>query len=199
MSLALFDDPPAFPLFDLGPHRLAEYEELPETPRCELIFGRFYVSPSPSLLHQIAALVLWRALDGLARPTRALAVAAPFDVALFDHSVVQPDVLYFSAARRRLVRARAEGPPDLVVEVVSPGSARTDRVQKLRLYAEAGVQEYWVVDIAGRQIEFLDLHDGYYRVVLPEGPIYQSANLPEIRLDLETYWREVEERLSEED
>ena len=198
MALALFDDTPAYPTFDLGPHRRAEYEELPETPRCELIFGRFYVSPSPSLLHQLAALILWRTLYDVSRTTRALAVAAPFDVALFDHSVVQPDVLYFSAARRKLIRGRAEGPPDVVVEVVSPGSERKDRIQKLRLYAEAGVQEYWLVDTAGRQIEFLDLYGGYYRVVLPEGPIYQSANLPEIRLDLEAYWREVEERLDED-
>lgn len=198
MALALFDDTPAYPTFDLGPYRRAEYEELPETPRCELIFGRFYVSPSPSLLHQIAALMLWRTLDGISRTTRALAVAAPFDVALFDHSVVQPDVLYFSAARRKLVRNRAEGSPDVVVEVVSPGSERKDRIQKLRLYAEAGVQEYWLVDTAERQIEFLDLHEGYYRIVLPEGPIYQSADLPEIRLDLEAYWREVEERLGED-
>lgn len=198
MALALLDDLPAYPTFDLGPHRRAEYEELPETPRCELIFGRFYVSPSPSLLHQIAALMLWRILDGISRTTGGLAVAAPFDVALFDHSVVQPDVLYFSSARRKLVRNRAEGAPDVVVEVVSPGSERKDRIQKLRLYAQAGVQEYWLVDTASRQIEFLDLHEGYYRVVVPEGPIYQSANLAEIRIDLEEYWREVVERLGED-
>src|SRR6185295_16789300 len=175
-----------------GPHRRSDYETLPDVPRCELIFGRFYVSPSPSLLHRLAALILWRILYGISRTAGALAVAAPFDVALFDHSVVQPDVLYFSAARRHLVRDRAEGAPYLVVEVVSPGSARNDRIQKLRLYADSGVQEYWLVDTAGRQIEFLNLRDGHYEVVVPDGPVYESAHLPEIRLDLEAYWREVD-------
>lgn len=198
MALELLNDYPAYPPQDLGPHRRSDYEILPDLPRCELIFGRLYKAPSCSLLHQLAALILWRFLDRLSRTTGALAVAAPFDVALFEHSVVQPDVLYFSAARRKLVRDRAEGAPDLVVEVVSPSSARNDRIQKLRLYADSGVQEYWLVDAEGRHVQFLRRHDdGYYRVILPEGPVYQSANLPEIRLDLEVYWREVEERLGE--
>ena len=196
MALALFDDIPAFPAFNLGPHRLAEYEELPETPRCELIFGRFYVSPSPTPLHQTVALLLWQYLRALGRSVRARAFGAPLDTVLADHSVVQPDVIYLSAEKRELIRERIEGVPDLVVEVISPGSARIDRGEKLRAYAEAGVAEYWIADPTTRMIEFLVLREGSYVVYLPEGAIYRSPVFPEIRLDLEAFWREVDEELA---
>lgn len=196
MALALFDDIPSYPTFDLGPYRRAEYEELPETPRCELIFGRFYVSPSPTPIHQTVALLLWQFLRALGRPVGGRAFSAPLDTVLADHSVVQPDVIYLSAGKRRLVRERIEGVPDLVVEVISPRSARIDRGEKLRAYAEAGVQEYWIADPIGRSIEFLVLRDEQYMVVLPEGPIYRSPVLPEIQFDLEAFWLEVDEELA---
>jgi Uma2 family endonuclease len=196
MALALFDDTPAFPPIELGPHRLAEYEELPETPRCELIFGRFYVSPSPTPLHQTVASLLWQLLRALGRPVKARAFPAPLDTVLADYSVVQPDVIYLSAEKRGLVRERIEGVPDLVVEVISPRSARIDRGEKLRAYAEAGVQEYWIADPIGCSIEFLVLRDEQYVVVLPEGPIYRSPLFPEIQIDLEAFWREVDEELA---
>jgi Uma2 family endonuclease len=195
MALALFDDTPAFPSIDLGPHRLADYEELPETPRCELIFGRFYLSPSSTPVHQTLASLLWKCLRDLGRPVGARAFAAPLDTVLADHSVVQPNVIYLSAEKRGLVRERIEGVPDLVVEVISPKTARIDRGAKLRAYAETGVLEYWIADPVERLIEFLVLRDGHYIVLLPEGPIYRSPVFPEIQLDLETFWREVDEEL----
>jgi Uma2 family endonuclease len=196
MAVALLKDPPLAPSEGLGPYRRRDYEALPAEPRCELIFGRFYLSPSPTVLHQIVVSLLWLRLHHIALEAGGIALFAPLDVGLADHSVVQPDVLYFSAARRKAVGERIEGAPDLVVEVLSPGTVRRDRGEKLSLYAQLGIREYWIVDPAERQIEFLVLRDGRFTVVLPAGVVYRSEALPEIRLDLAAFWRDVEERLA---
>ncbi|HEX4952150.1 MAG TPA: Uma2 family endonuclease [Thermoanaerobaculia bacterium] len=193
MSPTLLAEVPLAPPLDLGPFRLAEYEAWPEGERCELLFGTLYAIPSPSPRHQLAALLLWRRLHELALSTGGLALAAPVDVVLAEHSVVQPDVIYVSGGRLGIVREqRIEGAPDLVVEVVSPGSARRDRDEKLRLYADAGVREYWLVDPAERQIEILVAVEGEYRVQVPVGGDYRSRVTPQLRLDLIDFWRELE-------
>lgn len=195
MAIPLLKDVPLAPPADLGPYRRKDYEALPDEPRCELIYGRFYVSPSPSVLHQIMVLLLAEKLRRIARKARAWVFVAPLDVNLFEHSVAQPDVLYVSAANRRIIEERIEGTPDLVVEVLSPGTARRDRGEKLRLYAEAGVREYWIVDAAERQIEFLRNQAGEFVVALPEEGAYRSPSIPELVLDVPDLWREVEEDL----
>ncbi len=195
MAVALLKEPPLSPDSDLGPYRRQDYEALPDEPRCELIYGRFYLSPSPSRLHQIVVTVLLRLLDDIALETGGSAYVAPLDVNLADHSVVQPDVFYVSEARREILQERVEGAPDLAAEVLSPGTARHDRVQKLSLYAESDVREYWIVDPLERQIEFLVNEGGRYVVEVPAGPEYRSRVLPEIHLDLPAFWKGVERRL----
>lgn len=195
MAVALLKEPSLTPESELGPYRHADYDALPDEPRCELIFGRFYLSPAPSVLHQIVAGVFFRTLDDIADESGGLAVPAPVDVVLADHSVVQPDVLYISAERRNLVGNRIEGPPDLVVEVISPATIRRDRNEKLALYARSGIREYWLAEAAGRQIEFLVNRGGQFVVVLPTDGEYRSEALPEIRLDIAAFWRRVEKKL----
>jgi Uma2 family endonuclease len=195
MSVALLREPPLALPSDLGPYRSGDYDRLTDEPRCELILGRFYVSPSPSALHQVVAFLLGRLLDATAVSSGGLTLLAPIDVVLADHSVVQPDIVYLSAERRRLARERVEGAPDLLVEVLSPGTARRDRGEKLSLYARAGVREYWIVDPQERQIEILANEGGRFVVVLPEGGEYSSSALPEVRLELTAFWGEVDARL----
>ena len=194
MAVALLKEPPLTPPTELGPYRRADYDALPDEPRCELLFGRFYLSPSPSPLHQMVAFLLAQHLFTIAKATGGLTFLAPLDVALADHSVVQPDILYISAARRRVVRGRIEGAPDLVVEVLSPGSLRRDEDEKLALYAQSEVLEYWIVNPVERQIRFLVRQGDRFVVVLPTGTEYRSEALPEIRFDVEAFWREVEEQ-----
>ena len=196
MIAELLTEPPASPPSTWGPYRRQDYDQLPAEPRCELLYGRLYVSPSPSLRHQVVTLYLWQHLEAIAAEHGGLAVAAPLDVVLADHSVVQPDVLYLSAARRSLGGHCIEGAPDLVVEVLSPGGARRDRGEKLKLYAESGVREYWLVEPQEAQIEFLVCHQGQFQVHLPADGRYHSAALPEIDLDLEAFWTQVRSRLA---
>jgi Uma2 family endonuclease len=197
VSVALLTEEPLAPPAEIGPYRKADYLGLPEQPRCELIYGRFYMSPSPAVRHQVVLQLLWLRLREIARPLGGLVLLAPMDVTLADHSVVQPDLLYLRAESRGLAVERVEGPPDLLVEVLSPGTVRRDRVQKLALYAESGVREYWLVDPRERQIEFLVNEAGRFVVALPAGREYRSPALSEVHLDLESFWAEVAAELPE--
>jgi Uma2 family endonuclease len=190
MTISLLEDVPLAPHRELGPFREADYMQLPDETRCELIYGRFYMSPSPRVVHQVVVGALWRLLSSVATKTGGIAMMAPLDVHLADHSVVQPDVIFVANDRLDRVRDWIYGAPTLLVEVLSPGTARRDRSEKLRLYAESGVDEYWVVDAAERQIEFLRWRDGSFVVALPEGRLYRSGVVG-LEVDLESFWGEV--------
>ena len=194
MTVELLTEAPLAPPAGLGPYRREDYDALPDQPRCELLYGRLYVTPSPTRRHQLVALFLWRHLESIAEAAGGFAYSAPLDTVLADHSVVQPDVIYISATRLDVLGKRIEGAPDLVIEVLSPGSARHDRGGKLRLYAEAGIREYWIVDPETRHIEFLVNEAGRFVVSLPAAGVYRSPQVPEIHLDVAEFWREVERR-----
>jgi len=195
MAVEMLQQSPVSPSSEVGPFRKRDYLELPDEPRCELILGRIYVTPSPTFRHQAVALLLSQRLHEVARRTGGVVAIAPLDVTLADHSVVQPDVIYVSASRLEIVEDRIEGAPDLLVEVLSPGTSRRDRNEKLKLYAESGVREYWIVDSIERQIEFLVNDSGTFRVALPVDDRYRSAELPEVELDLGELWRQLDRDL----
>jgi len=111
--------------------------------RYELIDGTLFVSPAPSIRHQIAVTRLWRALDDVCPPELRVLVA-PVDVVLSDQSVLQPDVLI--ARRADLSERDLPSAPVVAVEVLSPSSRSIDRLLKYARYAEAGVEHYWIVD-----------------------------------------------------
>jgi Uma2 family endonuclease len=87
---------------------------------------------------------------------------APLDIVLTDFDVVQPDLLLFTAERAHLIHPRrvTRVPPDLAVEILSPGTARNDRGRKRDLLARHAVREYWLVDPDVPRVEVFSLHDG---------------------------------------
>jgi Uma2 family endonuclease len=176
---------------ELGPYREADYLALPDEPRCELLYGRFVLMTSPVLRHQEVLIRLARLLLDFADRNRGRAIVAPMDVRLADHSVVQPDLIYVSAERSSVLHDRIRGAPDLLVEVLSPSTARRDLGEKLRLYAESDIREYWVVDPVGGTFEFLVNDDGAFRLRLAESEIYRSEAVPGLELDLEAFWRSI--------
>ncbi len=192
MTVTLLDQPPRTLPRSLGPYRRRDYITLPDEPRCELLYGRFYLSPSPLVVHQIIVGYLHRLFYDVAERTAGVTLVAPMDVHLVDHSVVQPDVIFISKQRRDLIESWVEGPPDLLVEVLSPGTASRDRVYKLNLYREHGVGEYWVVDPRQRRISFLVREDEDFVERTPEGSSYRSAAVPEIELDMDALWAVVD-------
>src|SRR5581483_5816003 len=145
------------------------YVELPnDGKRYEIIEGELYVSPAPSEKHQRVATNLIVVL-GVHNATRRLGrvYAAPFDVRLGWSDIVQPDVLFVSRERAQVITsARIDGAPDLMVEIISPSSVKTDEEIKRNLYAKYGVKYYWIIDPFAEWIRAYELGaDGLYELV----------------------------------
>ena len=124
--------------------------------RYELVDGELLVTPSPSMRHQYVAAELHARLREWSkshRPAGAVAVMAPADV-LTPTSLVQPDVFVIPLREgRRPSEFPAAGSLLLAVEVISPTSARADRIRKRIFYLREGVPEYWILDPEARLIE----------------------------------------------
>ena len=146
-----------------------DYARLPENGwRYEVIEGVLYMAPAPNTRHQRAINVLSYGLtDFVEKRQLGRIYTAPIDVILPDRATpVQPDILFIAQERLDIITEQTiEGPPDLVVEVLSPGNWIIDRQIKSPVYETAGVQEYWIVDVHQGVIEVYDLHDRTYEML----------------------------------
>lgn len=135
---------------------VAEVRALPEVPgkRFEVVDGELLVSPGPAWSHQRLAFELMKRLDEhVAAHGIGIVLNGPADIEPDPYSMVQPDTFVVPLVDGRPPRAWGEvGRVLLVVEVLSPGTARHDRVVKRRLYRRMGV-EYWIVDPDARCVE----------------------------------------------
>lgn len=126
-----------------------DYWALPEGIRAELIDGALYDMAPPSRVHQKIAMFLSTKFNTHIRDHKGKCevYAAPFAVNLDaqDKNWVEPDISVICDTDKLTDRG-CEGAPDLVVEIVSPGSRTHDYSIKNVLYLEAGVREYWIVD-----------------------------------------------------
>ena len=131
----------------------AEYFALPDDGcRYEVIDGVVCMSPSPSQFHQhILALVLGQFLDFL-RKNRIGRVLPEIDVRLSDTIVYRPDLVVLLSSRSPRVTPRIDVAPDLVLEILSPGTEALDKQTKRGDYERFGVGEYWIVDPAGPEV-----------------------------------------------
>ena len=122
--------------------------------RVECVDGELLVSPGPRLVHQSAVTILVRLLDAYCAAHGAGAVfTSPGELELDAFTLVQPDVYVLPLVDGRRPRTTAEvGTPQLLVEVLSPSTARVDRVVKRQRYQRLGV-EYWIVDLEARVVE----------------------------------------------
>jgi Uma2 family endonuclease len=134
-----------------------DYMTTPEDKRYQLLDGELILAPSPTTWHQRILLRLYRAVDEfVASGGLGEVLLAPCDVVLSDHDVFEPDLLFVSNDRSNIVTtANLRGAPDMVVEVLSPGTARYDRGYKQTLYSRHGVREYWLVDPDAGTVEVL--------------------------------------------
>jgi Uma2 family endonuclease len=134
----------------------ADVQALPDDPsnRYECVDGELLVSPSPRTLHQSALTELALLLGPLVRSAGVGAiVCAPSDWVLDPRTLVQPDLYVVPLVDGRRPRTDEErGHPLLFVEILSPSTARFDRVVKRDRYQRAGI-EYWIVDLDSRLIE----------------------------------------------
>lgn len=144
-----------------------DYVLLPEDGRRhEFIDGEHFMTPAPSTRHQRISRNLVSFLDVHLRRTKEGQVFhAPTDVVLSEQDVVEPDLLVVSAARTSIITEKnIQGAPDLVVEIISETSRKTDKTIKRKLYEGHGVREYWIVDPELETVEVYRMTErGYVR------------------------------------
>ncbi len=140
-----------------------DYLRLEDDKRYEVINGRLEEMPAPTTQHQrILREIHTFMWEFVRKAGKGEVFFSPVDVILSDTVVVQPDLLFVSKERLPIVKDRIFGPPDLVVEIVSPTSYVRDRYEKFSLYEKYGVKEYWLVYPEYRAIEVWCLKDGKY-------------------------------------
>jgi Uma2 family endonuclease len=139
----------------ITPLTVHDYRELPEgPPYYQLIEGDLFIGPSPDLFHQDVIGNLYFIIRGFLkkRPLGTVHLS-PSDVELSDLNVYQPDLYFVSNARRNILgRQGVEGAPDLVVEILSPRTAKLDKGVKRGVYARTGVEELWIVDTELKEV-----------------------------------------------
>ena len=144
--------------------------------------------PAPKPRHQTIGLNL---LVALAQHVKGSDLGqifhAPCDVVLSPENVVHPDMTFVSRERLQIVgEANIAGSPDLLIEILSPGTRGRDLEIKRKLYARFGVREYWVVDPEDRMIQVLSWTDTGYRleIIVPHTGTLNSPLFPSLNLNL---------------
>jgi Uma2 family endonuclease len=160
----------------------AEFEALQaeSDERIELINGEVIVSPTPIPKHQSDQFNISFLLGNLLPIIGGRVFTAPLEVYFDKDNRPQPDVMWIAPdSRCAITEKRLEGPPDLIVEIISPSTERQDRVKKFHLYEQHGVREYWIVDSEPGLIEVWVLLNGKYerQGIYEPGDVFTSPVL----------------------
>lgn len=178
-----------------------DYQQWSDDERYELIDGIPYLmSPAPSVKHQRVCRELLAEFVMYLRDKECEVFDAPFDVRLFvenkeddeiDH-VVQPDLVLI-CDKSKLDDKGCNGSPDLIVEVISPSTAKYDRWVKFKLYERARVKQYWIVEPENETIEVFQLESDRYRLqgVYGKGDPLLVNMFEDFTMDLKTIFPEV--------
>jgi len=163
-----------------------DYQDMPDgPPYYQVIEGDLVMSPSPNTFHQTIALRIGSVIHQyLEKNPIGEVFVAPLDVFLGDINVFQPDVLFVSDRRRSIITEKGiEGAPDLVVETLSPSTARYDKGSKRKIYARFGVQEFWLVDPETRTIQVYLLAKNAEKPIATHGEkaAFESSVLPGLK------------------
>ena len=162
-----------------------DYRERPDdSPRVELLDGAFVVTPSPTERHQAVVGNLYFLLRSFLQehPRTGKLYVAPFDVYLSEHDVPQPDLLVVLSARTDRIREDGvHGPPDLVIEVLSPSMKAQDLTLKRKIYLRSGVPEYWIVDPKPETVAVHRLQERRSPTVFRTGERVAGQVLPQFR------------------
>jgi Uma2 family endonuclease len=175
MDRIVVQAPPSPPLVEVGASpwpaqgnwTYEDYLRLPDDDnRYEIIEGVLYMVNAPGFDHQYAVSELHLQMGSFVKSRKlGIVLMAPFEVHLSEKSrPVQPDLFFVAAGREPKAGAQFfDGVPDLIVEVLSPNTMRTDRLVKFDAYERARVREYWIVNPDTHTVEIytLDEHGLY--------------------------------------
>jgi len=147
------------------------YFQLPDTPRIvELSERQLIVPPHPTHTHQRIVARLFVVLNSFVE-ARQLGVAqfSALPVRLWPGKIREPDILFLLREHADRIHEQYWGVPDLAIEVISPNTRKADREDKFLEYAQAGVQEYWLVDSEAETIEVYALRNQVYELFSKAG------------------------------
>ena len=135
------------------------WESLPEGTLCQLINNNLVMSPAPTNLHQTTLGKIFVSLSNFLEIKKYGEVKlAPFDVYFGSQNIFQPDIIFISNENLHQIQDKGlVGVPDLVVEILSPGTAHIDKGEKRDVYEQYGVKEYFMVDPATKMVTALML------------------------------------------
>lgn len=155
----------------------------------ELINGEIVKRASPSTEHQNTSSNLLRIFfRHVPEKTPGRIFHAPYDVYLDEENLVQPDIIFVSQAKPDIVQKGCiEGVPDMLVEILSPGTYKIDRGDKFKLYQRLSVPEFWIVDPRGKTIEVHTLNGGFYDLAFlgEEGGEVESKVLAGLKIKVD--------------
>jgi Uma2 family endonuclease len=179
-----------------GVYSYADYLRWQFEERVEIFKGKIFPMAAPNMKHQRYSQRLSLSIGNYLAGKPCELFMAPFDVRLPDsqrkpkfdgdiYTVVQPDLCVIRDPEK-LDERGCLGAPDLMIEILSPGNTKKEMNNKFRLYEEAGVREYWILEPADRFVLVYVLRDGEFvglRPVTDEMPL-TSIVLPGLALDL---------------
>jgi Uma2 family endonuclease len=175
----------------VGAYTWEEFVALDEDDLRELVDGVLVETEVPDKLHEwIVGVVYFYLLSWTQRLRAGLVLPSGFKVRITERRGFMPDVQYYKAGREVPRAALERGAPDLVVEVMSPGSRRYDRAKKLLGYASIGTPEYWLIDPVEQTIERLVLDNGRYVIteVVEGDEVFAPASFPGLQIPLVGLW-----------
>jgi len=171
----------------------ADYKEweLDEGERYELINGEAFAMSGPNTMHQTILMELSSQFHEYFRGKPCKVFPAPYDVRLFyeeddsDDTVVQPDIMVI-CDKEKIGPEGCRGAPDLVIEILSPSNTAIEMERKLKLYRQAGVREYWIVDSENKGLTVHHFKDGAILTnTYGSAGTVQVAIFPELNITLE--------------
>ena len=135
-----------------------DYAKLPEGAPYQLINGKLIMTPAPTIYHQRLAREIFMLLMNFVKHHRLGEMFfSPIDVYLSETETFQPDIIYVSNDRLSIIgEKKIEGPPDLIIEILSPTTAYYDLRHKKQIYEKHDVKEYWIVDPIETSVEVFE-------------------------------------------
>jgi Uma2 family endonuclease len=155
----------------------------------ELLNGHIVKKQAPSPQHQKAVANLnWLINNFIREYELGDCYTSPIDVFFDKYNNTQPDILFIKKERLFIVTPDGiQGHPDLIVEVLSPSSYKNDKVDKMKIYCQFGVSEYWIVDPNNKAVEIYTLENNAYSmsILASESGEVTSKVLADFKVDIE--------------
>lgn len=166
------------------------YCQLPDDGmRHEIINGLHYMNSAPVPYHQrLSRHIQFQLFVAIEQTGLGAVIDAPIDVQFSNHDVVQPDIIVVLSENDIITDTRVIGPPDLVVEILSPASSDRDEGLKKELYEQNGVPEYWIVDPKEKLIRKFVPVDGQFSSAGEFSDTITFNGLPDVSVNLTQVW-----------